>query len=140
MTDATALPAKPAPHPSPISEPYWRSLNEGVLSIQRCATCGSLQHYPRPFCVRCLSQEIEWKPVSGRATLFSYTIVRRAASPAFASDVPYVLAIVELEEGPHMTGNVIGIPVEEVSVGMALELSLVTVGDGQALPQWTPRK
>jgi len=87
-----------------------------------------------------LSQDIEWKPVSGRATLFSYTIVRRAAAPAFASDVPYVLAIVELEEGPHMTGNVIGIPVEEVSVGMALELSLVTVGDGQALPQWTPRK
>ena len=139
MTDATALPAKPAPHPSSISEPYWRSLNDGVLSVQRCATCGSLQHYPRPFCVRCLSQEIEWKPVSGRATLFSYTIVRRAASPALAADLPYVLAIVELEEGPHMTGNVVGIPVEEVVVGMPLELTMVAVGDGQSLPQWRPR-
>jgi len=136
MTDATAAPPKPAPHPSAISEPYWRSLANGKLVIQRCTACGSLQHYPRPFCVKCLSSEIEWQPVSGRATLFSFTVVRRAATAAFASDVPYVLAIVELEEGPHMTGNVIGVPIAEVAVGMPLELTVVPVGDGLALPQW----
>lgn len=140
MTETTAPPAKPAPHPTLISAPYWESLNEGKLSIQKCTACGSRQHYPRPFCVTCLSPDLEWEAASGRATLFSFTIVRRAASPAFAADVPYVLAIVELEEGPHMTGNVIGIPAEEVVVGMPLELTMVTVGDGQSLPQWKARK
>jgi len=115
-------------------------LNDGKLSIQKCVACGSFQHYPRPFCVSCLSPNIEWKETSGRATLFSFTVVRRAATPAFAPDLPYVLAIIELEEGPHLTGNVIGIPVEEVIVGMPLELAIVQVGDGQSLAQWTPRK
>jgi uncharacterized protein len=140
MIETTAPPAKPAPNPTPISAPYWDSLNEGKLTIQKCTACGSLQHYPRPFCVNCLSSDLEWERVSGRATLFSFTIVRRAASPAFAPDLPYVLAIVELEEGPHMTGNVIGIPVEEVVVGMPLELTIVPVGDGQSVPQWKARR
>lgn len=140
MTDTTATPPKPAPHPTPISEPYWSSLVDGRLSIQHCSACGSFQHYPRPFCVRCLSTQLDWKSTSGRATVFSFTIVRRAASPAFAPDLPYVLAIVELEEGPHMTGNVIGIPAGEVTIGMPLELTVVPVGEGQALPQWRPRR
>lgn len=139
MTETTAPPVKPVPHPTPISAHYWESLNDGKLTIQKCAACGSLQHYPRPFCVACLSSDIEWAEVSGRATLFSFTIVRRAASPAFAPDLPYVLAIVELEEGPHMTGNVIGMPVEQVVVGMPLELAIVPVGEGQSLPQWKAR-
>lgn len=136
MTEPTAPLPKPAPHPTSISARYWESLNAGKLCIQRCTACGLLQHYPRPFCVTCLSSDLEWKEVSGRATLFSFTIVRRAASPAFAPDLPYVLAIVELEEGPHMTGNVIGTPVEEMVVGMPLELTIVPAGDGQSLPQW----
>jgi len=140
MTETTAPPAKPAPEPTPISAHYWESLNAGKLAIQKCSACGSLQHYPRPFCVTCLSPDIEWVEASGRATLFSFTIVRRAASPAFAADVPYILAIVELEEGPHMTGNVIGIPVEEAVVGMPLELTIVPAGGGQSLPQWRPRR
>jgi uncharacterized OB-fold protein len=139
MTDESATPPKPVPHPTPISEPYWRSLVDGKLSIQRCPACDSLQHYPRPFCVNCLSSELEWKHVSGRATLFSFTVVRRAATAAFAADLPYVLAIVELEEGPHLTGNVIDVPVDDVAVGMPLELAVVPVGDGQVLPQWRPR-
>ena len=140
MTETTAPPAKPAPHPTPISAHYWESLNDGNLTIQKCTACGSLQHYPRPFCVNCLSSDLEWERVSGRATLFSFTIVRRAASPAFAPDLPYVLAIIELEEGPHMTGNVIGIPVDEVVVGMPLDLTVVPAGDGQSLPQWKARR
>ncbi|MGB3121981.1 MAG: zinc ribbon domain-containing protein, partial [Verrucomicrobiales bacterium] len=82
MTETTAPPVKPAPHPTPISAHYWESLNEGKLTIQKCTACGSLQHYPRPFCLNCLSSDLEWERVSGRATLFSFTIVRRAASPA----------------------------------------------------------
>ncbi len=139
MSDPSAVTPRPVPQPTPVSEPFWRLLAEGTMTVQRCSSCGSLQHYPRPFCVRCLSTALEWQPVSGRATLYSYTVVRRAASPAFAGDVPYVLGIIELEEGPHVTGNVIGAPIDNLRVGMPLELVIVPVGDGAVLPQWRQR-
>lgn len=130
---------KPLPRPTLISKPFWDGLREERLLIQRCRECGSLQHYPRPHCIRCLSLDLEWTQASGRGTVYSYTIVRRAANPAFAEDVPYVLAVIELEEGPHLSGNVVGVPPEEVRIGMPVEAVFDHVTPEATLLKWRPR-
>ncbi len=130
---------KPLPRPTLISKPFWDGLREERLLIQRCRACGGLQHYPRPHCIRCLSLELEWVQASGRGTVYSYTIVRRAANPAFAEDVPYVLAVIELEEGPHLSGNVVGIAPEEVRIGMPVEAVFDHVTPEATLLKWRPR-
>ena len=86
----------------------------------RCSDCGRHVFYPRSLCPYCLSESLEWVEVSGRGKLYSFTVVRRAMHPAFQEDVPYVYAIVELEEGPRVTSNVINCPLEAVRVDMPL--------------------
>jgi hypothetical protein len=112
---------KPLPVPSDISRPFWDGLRAGVLCIQRCRDCGRHVFYPRSLCPYCLSEALDWVTASGRGKLYSYTIVRRAMHPAFQQDVPYVYAIVELEEGPRVTANVLNCPLEALRVDMALK-------------------
>lgn len=109
---------KPLPRPTVVSRPFWEAAKQHRLVVQQCRQCGNRQHYPRPFCVRCLSTELDWKECSGRGTVYAFTVVRQALNPAFAPDVPYVLATVELEEGPRLCTNIVGCPPEAVRVGM----------------------
>jgi uncharacterized OB-fold protein len=111
-------PARPLPQPTRISAPFWRAAAEGRLLLQFCRPCRSFIYYPRPFCPSCWREDLEWREASGRGRVYTYTVVRRAATPAFADKVPYVLAIVELEEGPRMVTNIVGCRPEEVRVGM----------------------
>lgn len=111
---------KPLPVPSAVSAPFWDGLRKGQLRVQRCSGCGRHIFYPRSLCPHCLSQAPEWVTVSGRGKLYSYTVVRRAFHPAFQEDVPYVYAIVELEEGPKVTSNVVNCPLEALRVDMPL--------------------
>jgi uncharacterized OB-fold protein len=120
MTDAQPY-AKPLPVPSRVTEPFWEGLRQGELRLQRCADCGKHIFYPRSVCKHCLSQGLEWVIVSGRGRLYSYTVVRRAMNPAFQSDVPYVYAIVELEEGPRVTTNVVNCALDALWVDMPLK-------------------
>lgn len=90
--------------------------NGGVMSEDR--RCSSFIYYPRPFCPRCPGDELEWREASGRGRVYTYTVVRRAATPAFADRVPHVLALVELEEGPRVVTNIVGCRPEEVRIGM----------------------
>ena len=117
----TAEYRKPLPVPSAVSAPFWSGLREGVLRIQCCRDCGRHVFYPRSLCPYCLSESLGWVTVSGRAKLYSYTIVRRAMHPAFQEDLPYVYAIVELEDGPRLTANVVNCPPEALRVDMALK-------------------
>lgn len=112
---------KPLPRPTPISAGYWRGAKAHQLRLQRCRDCGQHIFYPRSLCPYCLSHHLEWVTASGKGKVYSYTVVRRAAHPAFQEDVPYVLAIVELEEGPRMTTNIVGCDPQEVRVEMAVE-------------------
>lgn len=129
---------KPLPRQSAISAPFWQGAREHRLLIQRCRACNARQFYPRPYCLSCLSDALEWIEASGHGTLYSFTVVRRAASPAFEPDVPYVLAVIELAEGPHMTGNVVGCRLDEVRVGMALEAVYDDVTPEATLVKWRP--
>jgi hypothetical protein len=112
---------KPLPIPSPVSQPFWDGLNNGEVRVQRCTACGEYVFYPRPHCTICLSDNLEWVAVSGGGTVYAFTIVRRAMNPAFAEDVPYVYAIVNLDEGPRLMTNIVGCAPEDVRVDMPVK-------------------
>jgi uncharacterized protein len=100
-------------------------------------TCGVFQFYPRALCTACAG-ETEWVDASGRGTLHTYTIIRQNRSPAFAALSPYAVGIVELEEGVRMMSNIVDCDVEQLQVGMALEVLLLKAADDVGLPFWRP--
>ena len=127
--------AKPLPKPSPMSEPFWEAARRHELWLQRCTDCGQFVFYPRPQCPNCWSAKLEWKPASGRGKIYSYTVVRRPTHRAFTE--PYVLAIVELEEGVRMTTNIVAAP-EQVRVGMGVNVLFDDVTPDRTLVKFKP--
>ena len=119
MTQAPAY-QKPLPQPGPITGPFWQAAKEHRLSIQRCTACQGHVFYPRAICPHCGAADLAWVDVSGRGTVYSFTVARRATMRPFEADVPYVIAIVELAEGPRMTTSIVGCGVDDVRVGMAV--------------------
>ena len=129
---------KAVPVPTPETQPFWDGCAAGELRIQRCTDCGKPYFYPRPVCPACGSRNVEWFTASGRATLYSYVINHRAA-PGFAGDVPYAIAVVQLEEGPRMMSNIVGLPAtpEALVLDMPLQVTFEPRGD-VSLPQFQP--
>ncbi|MGD0072750.1 MAG: Zn-ribbon domain-containing OB-fold protein [Candidatus Binataceae bacterium] len=127
---------KPLPKPSPTSRPFWDAAKRHELMLQRCGACGKFIYYPRPRCPHCFSDRLEWNRCSGKGKLYSFTVVRRAASRAFA-DAPYVLAIVELDEGPRMTTN-IAAPPEQLRVDMPVTVFFDDVTPDRTLVKFKP--
>jgi len=118
----TELVAGAAPIVVEETRGYWEGTVAEELRVQTCNACENRQMPWGPCCTRCLSQDLGWVRASGRATVFSFTVVRQAIHPSFSAQVPYVIADVELEEGPVMTSNVTDCPVEDVRIGMPLEV------------------
>jgi uncharacterized OB-fold protein len=108
---------KALPQPTPISAPFWQAAREGRLVVQRCEHCGHRQHYPRSLCTRCGGERLGWHECSGRGRVKTFTVIRRAVSAAYEPDVPYVVALVELEEGPTLMSNVVGPTAQAVRIG-----------------------
>lgn len=126
------------PSADALAEPFWRSILDGKLRIQRCARCGRFRHPPQPICAACSSFEDEWVEVSGRATLYSFTIVHHPVHPAVESWVPYATGLVELDEGVRMVSLVKGVPLDEVRIGMRLKMVFSDVAPDFALPVFEP--
>src|SRR6266498_4204415 len=105
MTDASR---RPGPEVAESMKPYWEAAGDGVLALAWCDTCGAVANYGRPFCSRCLSQAMTWRPAAGTGHIYSFTVVRQARHPYFAGRAPYVVAIVELDEGPRLLTNIVG--------------------------------
>ena len=129
---------KPLPHPNEVSQPFWDAAKRHELQIQRCNACGTHIFYPREACSACLSPDLLWIPVSGKGTLYSYTIAQAPTHPAFADDVPYVIAIVELKEGPHITTNLVGCQPDQVTIGMPVVASFEEVTPEMTLVKFRP--
>lgn len=127
---------KPLPKPTETSRPFWDAAKAHRLELQQCGGCGAFIYYPRDRCPQCLSDRLDWKPVSGKGKVYSYTVVRRASTRAFA-DKPYVLAIVELDEGPRMTTNIEAQP-ESVKVGMPVSVFFEDVTPSRTLVKFKP--
>lgn len=119
--------------------PYWEAAAEGTLLLQRCKPAGHLQHYPRSICATCWSEDLAWQPASGRGAVWAFTVVHMSGHAAWRDEVPYTLALVELEEGPRLMTNVVGVDPESVHVGMAVELAAEHDTSGpQPLLQFSP--
>ena len=131
---------KPVPVPQGESDVYWDKAKEHELWLRSCNECGNAYFYPRDISPCCFSKDTTWVQASGNATLFTYAIVHRAPHPGFVGDVPFVPAIVELEEGPKMASNVvIDDPTpENLQVGMALKVVFEDITDTIALPKFAP--
>jgi uncharacterized OB-fold protein len=126
---------RPRPRPTEVTRPFWEATAQGRFLIQRCDACKTAQFYPKVSCTTCGSQQLSWEDASGRGTVFTFSIARRPTHPAFNEAGEYVVAIVELAEGPHVTTNIVGCDPEEVEVGLPVEVVFDTVGeDGIAVP------
>jgi len=129
---------KPLPRPSAVSLPFWQAAKRHELHIQRCGSCGAYVFYPREVCAECLSSDLTWIKVSGRGTVYSYTIAQAPTHPAFAEDVPYIVAIVELTEGPHITTNITGCKPDAVRIGMPVIATFDEVTPDMTLVKFRP--
>lgn len=130
--------AKPLPHPTEVTRPFWDAAKRHELQVQRCAACGTYVFYPREACAACLSTDLDWVRVSGRGTLYSYTIAEAPTHPGFVDEAPYVIAIVELAEGPRITTNIVGCPPGDVTIGMPVTAAFEDVNDEIALVKFRP--
>ena len=130
--------ARPVPYPDPLTQPYWEYAKAEKLALPRCAACGRFHFYPRPACPHCGSERLGWEEASGRGTVYSYSVVHRAPGPAFAGDVPYVVAIVATDEGPHLLSRIVGIPTDRVRVGLPVRVRFERAGEEMNLPIFAP--
>lgn len=130
---------KPLPQISPEMAPFWEAARRHQLVVQRCRGCGAHRFPARDICSRCLSREVEWAPVSGRGTIFSYAIMHQVYHPGFADEVPYAVVQVELEEGARMLTNVVGCPPAELTVGMPVEVMFEDRTPEVTLPKFRRR-
>lgn len=126
------------PTPDPETQPYWDAAKEGRLLIRRCNACKRAYFYPRDFCPHCWSEDVSWEEASGRATLYTWSVVRRNDLPPWGERVPYVAAVVDLEEGPRMMTNVEGAELTELSIGMPLVVEFRPETDDITAPIFRP--
>ena len=126
------------PEPTPISRPFWEAARKHALSLQRCDKCAEYVFYPRGLCSHCGSAELTWTEVSGRGTVYSFTVARRPTMVGFQDEVPYVIAIVELDEGPRMTTNIVGCDPESVRIDMRVEAAFERESDEITLVKFRP--
>lgn len=131
-------PLKAHPPVSPESVEYWEACAAGKLLLQRCRTCGNVQFYPRLLCTACASDELEWLEASGSGVVKSFSIIRRAVSAAYETDVPYVVALIELAEGPTMMSNVVDCDAEAVRIGLPVQVRFEAISDAISLPVFAP--
>jgi uncharacterized OB-fold protein len=130
-------PDRPRPQKDPVSTAYWEACARGELLIQRCPSCGSRQFYPRALCTSCAAVP-EWERASGRGIVHTFTVIRQNYAKPFRELLPYVVAMVELEEGPRIMGNISDCDVDDVSIGMPVEVWFEPGRDELAIPYWRP--
>ena len=128
--------AFPAPAPNETAAPYWRALDEGRLTFQRCSACASAWLPPRAECPRCLSREWQWATASGAARLVSWVVYHHGYHDYYATRLPYNVAVVELAEGPRLISNVVD-AAGKLAIDMPLRLTIQREA-GVALARFTP--
>jgi uncharacterized protein len=134
------------PTPSPTVEPetqrFWDATAQGTLLLPRCLSCSTFIWYPRAFCPACGSQSVEWVEASGRGTIYSYTINRRGYGdhPEYRGQGTFVLAYVELDEGPRVMTNIVDCDPDSVAIGQLVEVVFHDTGQGAALPRFRPTR
>jgi uncharacterized OB-fold protein len=125
----------PAPPVTPETKPFWDATAEGRLTLPRCRACRTVIWYPRAICPHCHAMDVEWIEASGRGTIYSFTVIRRGG---YAGGGDYVLAYVELAEGPRVMTNIVDCSTDSLACGQAVEVVFHDTGQGNALPRFRP--
>jgi len=131
---------KPLPEMQPWSRAFWEGAKRHKLLIQVCTDCDARIFYPRKICPECWSRNLSWTEASGRGKIYSYSVTLAGVEEKFADDLPFVLALVDLEEGVRMMTNIVDCPHDEVSIGMDVEVFFEDVTGDVSLPKWRPAK
>jgi hypothetical protein len=125
----------PAPQPdTQLDQEFWEHCAQERLCFQRCTGCGTWRHLPRVLCAQCGSDNWEWRESSGRGRLYSWTVTHQAMLPQFAAEVPYVVAIVELEEGPRMVTRLRDVAPSALALDLPLRVAFERLDADFALP------
>ena len=123
----------PGPPVNPETKPFWDAAAEGKLLIKVCAACNQPHFYPRSICPFCMSDRTEWRPASGRGTIYSYSVMRRA-------EVPYAIAYVTLEEGPTMVTNIVDCDLDGIRIGQRVSVIFKPTDGGPPAPMFAPAR
>jgi len=133
-------PLKHFPRPTPETEAYWDGCRKHELLLQCCSQCGNFQFYPRIICTRCSSDKLEWVKANGHGKILTFTVVRRPVSEAYAEDVPYVVALIKLDEGPTMMSNVVECDPESLQIGDPVQVMFEEWSKDISIPKFSPAK
>ena len=131
---------RPLPTLSDENRPFWEAARRHQLHMQQCQDCGHIRYPINHVCPRCLSEQAQWVPLSGRGTVFSSIVFHQVYHPGFAQDVPYNVSIIQLEEGPRMISNVVGVPAAAVQVGAAVDVTFDDATPEISIPRFALRK
>ena len=131
---------KPLPEPDGDTKPFWNNCKEHKFTLQKCKECDHVRWPPSVICPQCHSRQIEWKEAEGSGKVYSYVVYHQPFHPAFKDDLPYVVAVVELKEGPHILTNITGCGHKEVKCDMTVELTWEDVTEEFSLPKFQPAR
>jgi uncharacterized protein len=137
MPETATAPQKPIPVADEASEPFFQGAMEGRLMIMRCTSCGTARIPSRTHCDNCLSPDFTWEQASGRGKVHTFAIMHQKYHPAFFDELPYNLAMVELDEGPRLSTNIVGAKNADIRVGMSVVVDFEKYDD-VALPKFRP--
>ena len=127
---------KPLPTIEPETEEFWKAAKRHELFLQRCNACGEVIHFPRVMCYRCLSEDLGWFKSTGLGSVYSFTIIHQVAHQGFEPEVPYVYAIIDLDDGARMISNVVNINPSAVEVGMRVQVTFDDVTPEISIPKF----
>lgn len=131
---------KPLPHITALSKPYWDATKKHELRLQRCGKCNRFWYPPSFACPFCWSKEFDWAKLSGRGKVNSWVVFHRAYYEGFQEQVPYNVVEVQLEEGPRLISNLVGVKNEGIRPGMPVEVVFDDVTAEVTLPKFRPRQ
>ena len=126
----------PMPRPTVFSQPFWDACKRGELTFQRCNKCEGIVFIPQAACTHCLSPDLRWERSAGKGVIYSWTVVWRPQTPAF--EIPYAIAIIDVDEGYQMMTNIIDVDPATLEVGQRVEVSFHKMNDEITMPYFRP--
>ena len=134
----SVAPTRIEPPASELTEPFWDATRDRRLLVQWCTECEQPIFYPREVCPRCLGTALEWRESAGTGTVYASSVQHRPATPVMTDRVPYVVALIDLDDGIRIMSNVVGCDPPDVAAGMAVTVCWERLSDGRHLPQFQP--
>jgi uncharacterized OB-fold protein len=130
----------PMPARSPETDRFWDACNRNEFLIQRCGACGKFQYHYRALCAHCWADNPEDVVANGTGAVWTFSVVHENRSGAYASTLPYVVALVELDEGVRVFGTLVDTPIDQVEIGLPVQVAFAVAPDGQHIPVFRPAR